>query len=83
MRFQLRERNVIIWYVSGKGAPAALFMARTKNLVRLITKLARDTDGGMLGPAEILGLVNRELCQDNASMMFVTLFFGMLDPQTG
>ncbi len=73
----------LIGDVSGKGVPAALFMARTKNLVRLITRLARDIDGGMLGPAEILGLVNRELCQDNASMMFVTLFLGMLDAQTG
>ena len=73
----------LIGDVSGKGVPAALFMARAKNLVRLITRLARGADGAAPGPAEIVGMVNRELCQDNAGMMFVTLFFGMLDPKTG
>jgi sigma-B regulation protein RsbU (phosphoserine phosphatase) len=73
----------LIGDVSGKGVPAALFMARAKNLIRLITRLARGADGAALGPAEIVGMVNRELCQDNAGMMFVTLFFGMLDPKTG
>jgi sigma-B regulation protein RsbU (phosphoserine phosphatase) len=73
----------LIGDVSGKGVPAALFMARAKNLIRLITRLARGADGAVLGPAEIVGMVNRELCQDNAGMMFVTLFFGMLDPKTG
>jgi sigma-B regulation protein RsbU (phosphoserine phosphatase) len=74
---------ILIGDVSGKGVPAALFMARAKNLVRLITRLARGADGAALGPAEIVGMVNRELCQDNAGMMFVTLFFGMLDSKTG
>jgi sigma-B regulation protein RsbU (phosphoserine phosphatase) len=73
----------LIGDVSGKGVPAALFMARAKNLIRLITRLARGADGAAPGPAEIVDMVNRELCQDNAGMMFVTLFFGMLDPKTG
>jgi sigma-B regulation protein RsbU (phosphoserine phosphatase) len=68
--------------VSGKGMPAALFMARTKSLIRIATELmcGRDAD---IGPAEIIGRVNRELCQNNNDMMFVTLFFGMLNPMTG
>jgi sigma-B regulation protein RsbU (phosphoserine phosphatase) len=69
--------------VSGKGVPAALFMARAKNLIRLITRLARNTDGAALEPADILAMVNQELCQDNAGMMFVTLFFGMIHLDTG
>lgn len=69
--------------VSGKGVPAALFMAGTKNLVRLVTDLLRGPDGDLLGPGEILGRVNRELCQDNVGMMFVTLFLGILQPRTG
>jgi phosphoserine phosphatase RsbU/P len=73
----------LIGDVSGKGVPAGLFMARTKNLIRLITRLARDADGTALGPAEILGMVNRELCEDNAGMMFVTLFLGMARLDTG
>lgn len=68
--------------VSGKGMPAALFMARTKSLIRMATELMRGRDGAA-GPAEIIGRVNRELCQNNSDMMFVTLFFGMLNPQTG
>jgi sigma-B regulation protein RsbU (phosphoserine phosphatase) len=70
----------LIGDVSGKGVPAALFMARTKNLVRLITRMARAEDGSTLAPSEIVSMVNRELCQDNASMMFVTLFFGVVRP---
>jgi sigma-B regulation protein RsbU (phosphoserine phosphatase) len=69
--------------VSGKGMPAALFMARTKSLIRVVTELMRSVNGGTQEPAEIIGRVNRELCQNNDSMMFVTLFFGILDPKTG
>jgi phosphoserine phosphatase RsbU/P len=69
--------------VSGKGVPSAMFMARTKNLVRLLTRFAQGTSGRTARPAEIMELVNRELCLDNDSMMFVTLFFGMLTPGTG
>lgn len=73
----------IIGDVSGKGIPSALFMARTKNLIRLVTRLARSVDGRMLQPAEIMTLVNQELCQDNTEMMFVTLFFGILNLSSG
>jgi phosphoserine phosphatase RsbU/P len=69
--------------VSGKGMPAALFMARTKSLIRVVTELMSAAHGGAAGPAEIIARVNRELCQNNDAMMFVTLFFGMLEPGTG
>lgn len=68
--------------VSGKGMPAALFMARTKSLIRIATELMRGPDA-TVGPADIIARVNRELCQSNNDMMFVTLFFGMLNPKTG
>ena len=68
--------------VSGKGMPAALFMARAKSLIRIVTELMRSPDGHA-GPADIIARVNRELCQDNGDMMFVTLFFAMLVPATG
>jgi sigma-B regulation protein RsbU (phosphoserine phosphatase) len=61
--------------VSGKGMPAALFMARTKSIIRIVTELMPAA-----GPADVVARVNRELCQNNDSMMFVTLFLGMLDP---
>ena len=68
--------------VSGKGMPAALFMARTKSLIRIATELMREREGAAASPADIIGRVNRELCQNNNDMMFVTLFFGMLSPET-
>jgi sigma-B regulation protein RsbU (phosphoserine phosphatase) len=69
--------------VSGKGMPAALFMARAKSLIRIATDLMRSPDGASASPADIIARVNRELCQDNGDMMFVTLFFAMLRPATG
>jgi sigma-B regulation protein RsbU (phosphoserine phosphatase) len=69
--------------VSEKGVASALFMVRAKNLIRLVTKLMRSENGSIPTPADIIAVVNQDLCQDNAAMMFVTLFFGMLDPRTG
>jgi sigma-B regulation protein RsbU (phosphoserine phosphatase) len=75
--------NFLIGDVSGKGVASALFMARAKNGVRLVTRLLRHADGSAPSPADVVAAVNRELCQDNAGMMFVTLFFGTLNPRTG
>jgi sigma-B regulation protein RsbU (phosphoserine phosphatase) len=69
--------------VSGKGMAAALFMARTKSLIRIVTDLMRSRQGPSAPPAEIIARVNRELCENNSDMMFVTLFFGMLRPASG
>jgi phosphoserine phosphatase RsbU/P len=68
--------------VSGKGMPAALFMARAKSLIRITTELMR-MHASTSKPADVIARVNRELCQDNSDLMFVTLFFGMLAPQSG
>ncbi len=62
--------------VSGKGVPAALFMAMSKILIR---SRARDEKG----PAEIIARVNAELSEDNPECMFVTVFFGVLNLSTG
>jgi sigma-B regulation protein RsbU (phosphoserine phosphatase) len=58
--------------VSGKGVPAALFMAVTKTLVK--GNAEPDTD-----PADILTRVNAELCVENEQMLFVTMFCAILD----
>ncbi len=60
--------------VSGKGVPAALFMTITQTLVK--------TRAG-LDPAATLKKVNNDLARDNPSLMFVTLFLGILNLQTG
>jgi sigma-B regulation protein RsbU (phosphoserine phosphatase) len=62
--------------VSGKGVPAALFMAVTKTLIK--SRAAND-----LSPASILSHVNTELSQRNESCMFVTVFLGILDLRRG
>ena len=63
--------------VSGKGVPASLFMAQATRLFRTMA------NQGML-PADICTHMNRELSgDDNASGMFVTMFIGMLNMQTG
>jgi sigma-B regulation protein RsbU (phosphoserine phosphatase) len=69
--------------VSGKGAAAAMFMARTRSLVRMAVQLWRKIGGGQITPVQIAEAVNRELCQDNRDRMFVTLFLGILDTRTG
>jgi serine phosphatase RsbU (regulator of sigma subunit) len=69
--------------VSGKGAPAAMFMARTRSLVRMAVELWRRLGADSMTPARIAEAVNRELCQNNRDRMFVTLFFGVLDTSGG
>jgi sigma-B regulation protein RsbU (phosphoserine phosphatase) len=62
--------------VSGKGVPASLFMAVTKTLFK-----ATAGNGGT--PGEILARLNTEICRDNESCMFVTLFCAILNIRTG
>ena len=62
--------------VSGKGVPASLFMALTKTLFK-----ATAGNGGT--PGEILARLNTEICRDNESCMFVTLFCAILNIRTG
>ncbi|MGH7930038.1 MAG: SpoIIE family protein phosphatase, partial [Candidatus Binatia bacterium] len=62
--------------VSGKGVPASLFMAVTKTLFR-------STAGNGGAPGETLARLNAEICRDNDSCMFVTLFCAILNIRTG
>ena len=67
---------LVIADVSGKGVPAALFMAMSRALLKATALLG-------VPPAECLGLVNEQLCRDNRSEMFVTVFYGVLDTASG
>ena len=62
--------------VSGKGIPASLFMAVTRNLFRIIAQQGHT-------PVEIATQINLFLAQDNDLGMFVTMFIGMADLKTG
>ena len=63
--------------VSGKGVPASLFMAQA-------TRLFRTLAAQMMKPAEIATRINDALSgEDNETGMFVTMFLGLLDLETG
>ena len=62
--------------VSGKGVPAALFMAQT-------TRLFRTLAGEGLAPEVIATRMNSGLCEGNDTMMFVTMFIGVIHLKTG
>ena len=63
--------------VSGKGVPASLFMAQA-------TRLFRTLAAQHMKPAEIATSINNALSgEDNETSMFVTMFLGLIDLNTG
>jgi sigma-B regulation protein RsbU (phosphoserine phosphatase) len=69
--------------VSGKGATAAMFMARARSLVRFAVSLWQGWRHDEIDLGALLEAVNRELCQNNGDRMFVTMFLGLIDTGTG
>ena len=63
--------------VSGKGIPAALFMAVTRTFLKAIV---RETHSQ---PDETLRRLNQELTADNDTCMFVTMTYAAVDLPTG
>ena len=68
---------LVIADVSGKGIPAALFMMISMALIR------NQLTNGSPDPAEALQRVNRQLCERNESMQFVTVWLAVLELSTG
>lgn len=62
--------------VSGKGIPGALFMMRSKTLLRNLAESGRDI-------AEVFTEANNGLCENNDAEMFVTAWLGSLDLRSG
>ena len=63
--------------VSGKGVPASLFMAQATRLFQTLAKQG-------MSPAEICTRINDALSgADNEGNMFVTMFLGLMDLETG
>ena len=67
---------LVIADVSGKGVPASLFMMRSKTAIRGMAGTGRT-------PAEIFEMVNDTLCEGNDAEMFVTVWIGIIDLDTG
>ncbi|MEG2076078.1 MAG: PP2C family protein-serine/threonine phosphatase, partial [Victivallaceae bacterium] len=74
----LDERRIclVIGDVSGKGVPAALFMAMVETLIRTESDHSQDL-------AQIMRNVNDALLQNNDMMMFVTCFIAIVDIKSG
>ncbi len=68
--------GLVIGDVSGKGVPAAIFMAVSRTSMRATALKS-------IPPDECLSYVNDLLCQDSVASMFVTMFYGVLDFKTG
>ncbi|MBM4133258.1 MAG: DUF3365 domain-containing protein [Nitrospira sp.] len=68
--------GLVIADVSGKGVPAAIFMAVSRTMLK-----ATAMQGG--SPGDCLRQVNNLLCPDNEASMFVTVFYAILDTRTG
>lgn len=62
--------------VSGKGVPAAIFMAVSRTLIK-----ATGIRG--LPSNECISTVNNMLCDESVDSMFVTVFYGIYDLNTG
>ncbi len=77
--FFLIDKNqlgFVIGDVSGKGISAAIYMAVSRTLIRA-TGLKGDS------VSECMHYVNNLLCNESVSSMFVTVFYGILNTQTG
>ena len=67
--------GVVVGDVAGKGIPAALMMAKMTSEVRFCA-LTED------GPSAVAAKLNGMLAATNIEGAFVTLIFGILDPET-
>ena len=77
--YMLTDHNLYfaVGDVSGKGVPASLFMAQATRLFQTLAKQG-------MTPAEICTRINDALSgEDNEGNMFVTMFLGLLDLESG
>ena len=68
--------GLVIGDVTDKGVPAAMVMAATRSVLRASAQRLVD-------PGTVLARVNDNLCPDIPENMFVTCFYGVLDPASG
>jgi sigma-B regulation protein RsbU (phosphoserine phosphatase) len=65
--------GIVMADVSGKGISAALFMALSRTLLHVSGGIAND-------PTAAIRQANQWIYEDGRSSMFVTVFYGVLDP---
>ena len=77
--FWFVDRDVlalVVADVSGKGVPAAMFMAVARTILRSFSGPGRT-------PAEVLAIADRIMAAENDEQMFVTVFHAHYDVKTG
>ena len=76
--FMLDEHRLgfVIGDVSGKGVPAAIYMAVSRTMLKAIASQIED-------PATCLSTVNSMLIPESDLTTFVTVFYGVMNTQTG
>ena len=62
--------------VSDKGIPAAMFMMKAKTIIKSLAQ-------SQLSVENVIATANNILCEDNSADMFVTLWIGILNTNTG
>jgi serine phosphatase RsbU (regulator of sigma subunit) len=70
--------GLVVGDATGKGVPAALVMSTTCGMLQ-VTAQALDSSS----PGEVLARVNETLLARIPPNMFVTCFYGILDPESG
>jgi sigma-B regulation protein RsbU (phosphoserine phosphatase) len=71
-----RQLGIVIADVSGKGVPAALFMALSRSIIR-----TKSMSGRL--PAGVLRRANTLIYKDTRSHLFLTAFYAIVDLDTG
>lgn len=66
----------VIGDASGKGVPAAMFIAITRSLIKAVAPLSAS-------PGECLAFVNTMLSVDNPQTLFATVLYAVLDTRSG
>jgi sigma-B regulation protein RsbU (phosphoserine phosphatase) len=67
---------ILIADVSGKGVPAALFMAISRTILRAQAMATPQ-------PSECVRRANDQICTQNPMYLFITVFYGLLNVRTG
>jgi PAS domain S-box-containing protein len=68
--------GLVVGDASGKGIPAAMVMANTRSVLRAVAQ------GENIAPGQVLAEANEILYPDIPPNMFITCFYGVLDPSS-
>src|SRR5918999_69326 len=68
--------GIVVGDATSRGVPAALVMASARSMLRAVAQTSNS-------PGEVLRRANDPLVTDIPANMFVTCFYGILDPKSG